>query len=365
MTGFNSIINKTGHSKDEIMRLLTPENAEEERLLFQHACKIKKKYIGDAVYLRGLIELSNICEKNCYYCGIRKGNIHVTRYRMDKKEVLSAARDALEWGYGSVVIQAGETTGEKSVCFIEEIIREIKALSEGLLGITLSLGEQDKEAYCRWFNAGAHRYLLRIETSDPELYKTLHPGDHGFERRIECLMSLKDAGYQLGTGVMIGLPGQTVEQLARDIIFFREIDADMIGMGPYIPHVDTPLGRCVYDHEKVMKQNLCTALRMIAATRIALRDVNITSATALQAIDEKGRERGIMAGANVVMPNLTPVRYGKDYKLYENKPCMDESSSMCRGCLESRITSIGESVGYNQWGDSPHFIRKDKHVSAG
>ena len=256
------------------------------------------------------------------------------------------------------MLQAGELTGDAHVSFITDIVRKIKKLSDGELGITLSLGEQSDDVYREWFAAGAHRYLLRIETSNPELYRKLHPSDHDFNERVRCLKSLSDIGYYTGTGVMIGLPGQTLENLADDILFFRDLDADMIGMGPFIPHHGTPMAESIPDFEKVKYEQLDLALKMIAATRIVLKDVNIAAATALQAIDEFGRERGLKAGANIIMPNITETKYRAGYQLYDNKPCLDENASLCRGCLDGRIASIGETVGSRQWGDSPHHKAK-------
>lgn len=360
------IIDRAHHSKEDIVRLLSPTDAYDEGMLFKRAYEIKKRYVGNAVYLRGLIETGNICEKDCYYCGVRKGNRLVNRYLMSKEEILSSAKLAWKFGYGSLTLQSGEMTGKGHALFIEEVIREIKDLSGSELGITLSFGEQKEDVYRRWFKAGAHRYLLRIETSDRDLYGTLHPHDHSFEQRLECLHVLKEIGYQVGTGVMIGLPGQTVEHLADDIIFFRDIDADMIGMGPYIPHRDTPLAKAIDDIEEVMSFNMNLALRMIAATRIVLRDVNIASTTALQAVDSiSGLVRGLTSGANVIMPNMTGNEHKGDYRLYENKPLEDENSAEYMGRLESRIRLIGEYIGYNQWGDSPHFKGKSTDVSTG
>jgi biotin synthase len=311
--------------------------------------------VGNKVYFRGLIELSNICGKDCYYCGIRKSNPKVARYRMPDDEIVEAAIWAYHEGYGSIVLQAGEIQGDKFTDDIEQIIRKIKSETKGELGITLSLGEQNDSTYMRWYDAGAHRYLLRIETSDSDLYSTLHPSDHDYEKRKTCLYALKRIGYYVGTGVMIGLPGQTVENCADDILFFRDLDVDMIGMGPYIPHNDTPLGAPSDISGFDGSEQLEKALMMIAVTRIVLKDVNIASTTALQALNDLGREMGLKAGANIIMPNITDTRYRRGYQLYENKPCLDENASMCRGCLESRIQSIGETIGYHEWGDSPHF----------
>jgi biotin synthase len=356
----SNIANKDILSREEIIQLLSSSGKDEMRELFSSAYDIKKKFVGTTVYFRGLIELSNICAKDCFYCGIRKGNLDVERYRLSEKEILDEARQAWEWGYGSIVLQAGEMTGSSYVSFISDIVRRIKELSNGELGITLSLGEQSDEVYRQWYEAGAHRYLLRIETTNRHLYTQLHPADHSFDARVACLKSLGEIGYYVGTGVMIGLPGQTVEDLADDILFFKDIDTDMIGMGPFIPHHGTPLAGSIPDFEAVKYDQLDRALKMIAVTRIALKDVNIAAATALQAIDDFGREQGLKAGANIIMPNITETQYRTGYQLYDNKPCLDENASQCRGCLGSRIAAIGETIGYRQWGDSPHYRNRVK-----
>jgi biotin synthase len=358
-SSIDETINKGLFSEDNLVSLLSITGKEEMDYLFKKAYEIKTRYVGKVVYLRGLIELSNICRKNCYYCGIRKDNFKVNRYLMTKNEIIETARLSWQWGYGSVVLQAGETISEKYIDFIADVVRSIKRISNGELGITLSLGEQSKEAYKLWYEAGAHRYLLRIETSAPALYKILHPDDHSFEARFNCLNSLKEQGYMLGTGVMIGLPGQTVEHLARDIKFFRAIDADMIGMGPYIPHPETPLSDKNNGFEILKNERLNLSLRMIATVRAVLKDVNIASTTALQSLNVSGREMGLMAGANIIMPNVTDFKYKKDYILYDNKPCIGENAVLCKDCLASRIKSIGEQIGYNKTGDSPHFQRRN------
>ncbi len=209
--------------------------------LYTAAYDMKMKNVGSKMYYRGIIEFSNICSENCVYCGIWKGNLKVNRFHMKEDEIIECADLAWKMNYGSLVIQGGERRDEEFVSYIERILTKIKEHSNGELGITLSLGEQDREVYRRWYKAGAHRYLIRIETSDPELYSALHPVDHDFNERFQCLKDLKAEGYQVGTGVMIGLPGQSYEQLVEDIIFFKENDLDMIGMGPYIVHLDTPL----------------------------------------------------------------------------------------------------------------------------
>ncbi len=327
--------------------------------LFREARACAIEHVGPKVYFRGIVELGNICAKDCAYCGIRSGNTRVKRYQMTIEEILAAAREAFEMNYGSVVLQAGERQDEAFLLLIEEALQGIKALSGGKLGITLSLGEQSAETYERWFRAGGHRYLLRIETSDPALYRQLHPADHSFDARLACLRSLKRIGYQTGTGVMIGLPWQTHENLVSDILFFERENIDMIGMGPYIPHVDSALPKSVTDKYDA-QENFRLGLVMIALTRLFLKDVNIAAATALQAIDPTGREKGVMAGANIIMPNITPVKYRGDYQLYAGKPCLDEDPRKCSGCLELRVRNAGAEIGYGEWGDPVHFLRKKK-----
>lgn len=355
MVPLATLLEKDSLTASDMAGLLSLHDKSEVRRLYNKAYAVKRECVGTTVYFRGLIEISNLCEKNCYYCGIRRENGGVERYMMDETDILDAAGEAWKWGYGSVVLQSGEISGDHHARFIERIILKIKKLFHGELGITLSLGEQDEDAYRRWRQAGAHRYLLRIETSDRRLYSTLHPEDHSYDRRIECLSLLKTIGYQVGTGVMIGLPGQTVEQLAQDILFYKRIDADMIGMGPYIPHHGTPLAKSMPDFDNVKAEQLDLSLRMIAVTRIVLRDVNIAATTALQAIGDSGRELGLKAGANVIMPNITPLACRVQYELYDDKPCLDENEATYRSSLEARIESIGETIGYGRMGNSPHF----------
>jgi biotin synthase len=251
-----------------IRRALALTSPEELESLYAAAYEVKTQQVGRTVYFRGIIEMSNICRKDCLYCGIRSSNRSVRRFTMSEDEVLNAAHWAMEAQYGSIVIQTGEWTSPAFAETIEQIIRRIKEESNGTLGITLSLGEQSPETYKRWFKAGAHRYLLRIETSNPELYARIHPPDHLFDARVECLSALREIGYQVGTGVMIGVPGQTLDDLAGDVQFFMDLDVDMIGMGPYIPHADTPMGASSdgFDPE----EQLTLGLKMIAVCRIAM-----------------------------------------------------------------------------------------------
>lgn len=361
MNQIADIIKRDQFTRDELIYLLSLTDEVEVQELYDAAYAVKAKYVGKKVYYRGLIEFSNICKKNCYYCGIRAGNPGATRYSMTEEEVYEAVGVALKFNYGSVVIQSGEREDSDYVETINRLLRGIKKLSDNKLGITLSVGEQTEEVYRSFYESGAHRFLLRIETSNPELYQKLHPADHSFERRIECLRSLQRAGFQTGTGVMIGLPFQTVGDLADDLLFFRTMDIDMIGMGPYIEHESTPMYE--YRHLLVSRQERFNlALRMIAVLRLLMKDINIAAATALQAIDPVGREKGLKVGANVIMPNLTPTKYRSDYKLYEDKPCLDEDAVKCQGCLEVRIRATGDTIGYGEWGDSGHFKRKKEKV---
>ncbi len=340
----------------QIIHLLGLSEPEDINSLFKQAYEVKKQYVGNTVYFRGIVELSNICKKNCYYCGIRRDNQNVERFRLTQEEIIQSALWAYEQHYGSVVLQSGERDDEEFVRFIEEVVRALKERTSGRLGITLSLGEQTEETYRRWFEAGAHRYLLRIETSAPELYKKLHPADHDWVRRRDCIRTLKKLGFQTGTGIMIGLPYQTLEDLAHDVQFFYDEDIDMIGMGPFIPHQDTPLAHALPDYDEARQLEL--GLKMIAVCRILLMDVNIASTTALQALKPDGRELGLLAGANIIMPNITDPKYRGNYQLYNGKPCLDENASLCRDCLDNRVRGIGETIGYDEWGDSPHFRKK-------
>jgi biotin synthase len=320
------------------------------------------RYCGPQVYYRGLLEFSNICSCNCYYCGIRVGNTSVHRYELSDEEVLAGARWCADRGYGSLVLQSGERRDEQFVNRIESLVTGIKKetrskrLPQGL-GITLCVGEQSRQTYDRFFNAGAHRYLLRIETSSPELFARIHPPRQRLETRIQCLRELKAAGYQVGTGVMIGLPGQTIENLANDIRFFQDMDIDMIGMGPYIKHPETPMAAARGEY-LLPKPPFEMALRMIAVTRLILKDVNIAATTALEALAPDGREQGLQHGANVLMPQLTPVEHRKDYLLYEGKPCTNEDPAKSCLAIEQRLAALGRPIVYNQWGDSPHATRK-------
>lgn len=358
------ILKQPALSIEDIVQLLQT-NKEDRNILFKHAAKIKEEYVGNKVYYRGLIEMSNICSKNCYYCGIRMDNKNAERYDISDKDILDAVRFAYESNYGSVVLQAGEISSPKFTKRITNLLKQIKELSNNELGITISLGEQAEEVYQEWFDAGAHRYLLRIESSNPDLYYKIHPRNkkHDFETRLACLKSLQKVGYQTGTGVMIGLPFQTYEDLANDLFFMKNFDIDMCGMGPYIEHVDTPL----YQHKDLLMpidDRFVLTLKMISLLRIVMKDINIAAATALQAIDPIGREKAIKVGANIIMPNVTPGMYRDNYKLYENKPCTDEEAEDCTNCLEMRIGITGDDIGYGEWGDSKHYYKRRKEANS-
>ena len=344
--------------KEELVRLLACEG-EEEKALFARSRQLRNDTIGNNVYLRGLIEISNICIKDCLYCGIRKSNPHADRYSLSDEEILQAARYAWQNHYGSIVLQGGERNDPGFILRIEKLLKEIKKLSHNELGITLSLGEQMEDTYKRWFDAGAHRYLLRIETSNSQLYQKIHPQDkrHDFHTRLQCLRILQKCGYQTGTGVMIGLPFQTLEDLADDLLFLKDMDIDMVGMGPYLEHRDTPLWTY---REQLLPQDkrLRLGLHMISCLRLLMPDINIAATTALQAIAPDGREKALEIGANVIMPNITPVAKRANYQLYENKPGMDEGNEETTRRLIESIRQSGCDINPDSWGDSPHWQTK-------
>jgi biotin synthase len=354
------ILENGNFTRQNLISLIASEG-EDKTLIFKKSSEIKEKYIGNKVWFRGLIEFSNICGKDCLYCGIRKGNNNLTRYNLSDDEILTAAKFAYDNNYGSIALQSGEIENRSFSKRVEKLLNLIKKLSNGELGITLSVGEQEPDVYKRWYEAGAHRYLLRVESTNQLLYNKIHPNDskHNFERRLDCLKSLQEIGYQTGTGVMIGLPFQTLDDLAGDLLFMKEFNIDMCGMGPYIEHADTPL--IVHtDSLLPLKDRFDLTLKMIAIIRIMMKDINIVAATALQAIDPVGREKAVRIGANILMPNITPGKYRGSYKLYDNKPCTDDSAEDCQSCLEARISLADAEVIYGEWGDSKHFEKRRK-----
>lgn len=322
-----------------------------EELLLQ-AASIKERSIGSKVYLRGLIELSNRCSKNCLYCGIRSANHTVARYDLTDNQVLESAIFAWKARYGSLVLQAGERSGLRYTARVTKLIKQIKELTNGELGITLSLGEQSSQVYKEWFDAGAHRYLLRIESSNPDLYNKIHPNNskHSWDRRVKSLLDLKSIGYQTGTGVMIGLPWQTYEDLADDLLFMKSLGIHMVGMGPYLSHSHTPLGRV-----EMPPPTLTLSLKMIALLRHIMPMINIAATTAMQVIDPYGREKAIMAGANIIMPNMTITEVRKEYQIYENKPGVEDDAAISKSKLEENLKAMGIEIGWAEWGDSKAF----------
>ena len=307
--------------------------------LYGEAYRTKVSTVGDKVYLRGLVEISNICRKNCLYCGIRRDNHAAGRYEISSEEVLQSAEFAYKEGYASMVIQGGERTDRTFISKITSLLKEIK--QRWPLGITLSLGEQPLEVYREWFEAGAHRYLLRIESSTRELYEKIHPWDslHSYDSRVQALKDLRTAGYQVGTGVMIGLPFQTAAHLADDLLFFKKMDIDMCGMGPYLEHSQTPLYQ--WRHLLLPQQRrLELSITMVALLRLLMPDINIAATTAMQAIDPYGREKAIMAGANVLMPNLTLSEVRENYQIYQNKPGIGEDAAISSSRTERRLAEM-------------------------
>ena len=343
--------------RSALISYLEDNSPEVAAALYSEAYRVKKETVGENVYLRGLVEISNICRKNCLYCGIRRDNLNTGRYELTSEEVLEAAAFAAEQGYGSMVIQGGERTDRKFIGKITSLLVEIKR--RWPLGITLSLGEQTEDVYREWFEAGAHRYLLRIESSTKELYEKIHPVDavHSYETRVQALRDLRKCGYQVGTGVMIGLPFQTAANLADDLLFFKEMDIDMCGMGPYLEHSETPLYAFRHMIPDQMRR-LDLSLRMVALLRLLMPDINIAATTAMQAIVPDGRERAIMAGANVLMPNLTLSEVREDYQIYQNKPGVGEDAAISSSRTEQRLREMKIPIGYGQWGDSIHYSKR-------
>ncbi|MGB4258416.1 MAG: [FeFe] hydrogenase H-cluster radical SAM maturase HydE [Phycisphaerae bacterium] len=337
-------------TETDLLHWLREEDDSRLETLYAAADRVRHEMVGDAVHLRGLVEISNHCVRQCAYCGLRAGHTKLVRYRLSADEVLACARQAVEFGYGTVVMQAGEDYGIGR-SWLARLIRQIKA--ETPLAVTLSLGERPVEDLAAWREAGADRYLLRFETSDRELYARIHPplGSRPSDR-VELLRTLRGLGYEIGSGVMVGIPGQTYETLARDLLLFRELDLDMIGVGPYIPHPDTPLGERLatrpepHPSADQVPNTEKMAYKMVALTRLMCPQANIPGTTAIATLNqESGRELALCRGANVVMPNLTPVQYRAMYEIYPAKACITETAQHCRGCLKSRIRSLGRTIG--------------------
>ncbi|MCR4880556.1 MAG: [FeFe] hydrogenase H-cluster radical SAM maturase HydE [bacterium] len=317
-------------SKKEIVEILS--NDDKNDWLFSLADKVRKEYVGDAVHLRGLIEFSNICKRTCKYCGLRCENKNIDRYRIEAEDIIFYAKKAAEMGYRTVVLQSGEDEFYNAKK-LAEIVKEIKKAD---VAVTLSVGEMSFDDYKMLKDAGADRYLLRIETTDRNLYKQMHP-NMDFDNRKRCLKDLRTLGYEVGTGCLVGLKGQTIESLADDILFFMEINADMVGIGPFIAHPDTPL-------KDAPNGSFSLALKVMALTRILLKNINIPATTAMETLNPNGRIIALQSGANVVMPNVTSTEYRKKYEIYPNKICINENPEQCRGCIENKIKSIGRTI---------------------
>lgn len=327
-------------SREECIALL--ERWQDEKVmerLSKEAVRLRRLYYGDKVFTRGLIEYTNYCKNNCYYCGIRRGNKNVTRYRLSEEEILACCENGYELGFRTFVLQGGEDpyfTDERMVSIIEKIKEKYPDCA-----LTLSIGEKSYESYKRFREAGADRYLLRHETANEEHYRSLHPQEMSLAVRKQCLYDLKALGYQVGAGCMVGSPGQTLEHLAEDLVFLQELQPEMVGIGPFIPHHDTQ-----FAGEKAGSVEL--TLFLLAVIRILLPKVLLPATTALGTMDPRGREKGMEAGANVVMPNLSPVMNRKNYELYDNKICTGEESAECKNCLSRRMKSVGCQLVYER-----------------
>ena len=317
-------------NKNELVEILSNDNTND--WLFKEADKVRRENVGDEVHLRGLIEFSNICKRQCKYCGLQSGNKQIERYRILKDEILVYVQNAVNMGYKTIVLQSGEDEFYDTDKMVE-IIREIKKYD---VALTLSIGEKSYDEYKAFKDAGADRYLLRIETTDQNLYKEMHP-NASYENRVRCLQDLKSLGFETGTGCLVGLPNQTIESLADDILFFKELDADMVGIGPFIPHEQTPLA-------DAKTGDFWLALKVMALTRINLPNINIPATTAMETLNPNGRIIALNSGANVVMPNVTSKEYRAKYEIYPGKICINENPEQCRGCIEGKIKAIGRTI---------------------
>lgn len=336
---YQNLINKLeiehSLSEEEYRYLIENRSEEAAKLLAEKASMLSRSIYGNNIFVRGLIEISNYCKNDCLYCGIRRSNKNCERYRLSPEEILECADLGYELGYRTIVMQGGEDAffSDEVVCSLIKGIKE----KHPDAAVTLSLGERSRESYQRLFDAGADRYLLRHETADKEHYEKLHPAFMSFENRMECLSQLKEIGYQTGCGFMVGSPFQTAAHLAKDLKFIEDFKPDMCGIGPFIPHHDTPFK----EEPEGSVELTCFLLSVI---RLIYPPVLLPATTALGTIDPLGREKGVLAGANVVMPNLSPVEVRKQYELYDNKICTGDESAECRSCLENRMKSIGYEI---------------------
>lgn len=328
----------------ELIRMLSRDDGNDGREeLFARARRVREAVYGKKVYIRGLVEVSNVCRNDCYYCGIRKSNGHAVRYRMDQEEILACCREGYRLGFRTFVLQGGEDgyyTDQRLCGLLEELKRRFPDCA-----VTLSLGERTRESYERLFAAGADRYLLRHETADKTHYGQLHPPEMSWDNRMRCLEDLKEIGYQVGCGFMVGSPGQTAECLVKDMMFLQEFRPHMVGIGPFVPHHDTPFA-------KEPGGTVNQTLYLLSLIRILLPQVLLPATTALGTIDPMGREKGILAGANVLMPNLSPADVRGKYELYDNKLCTGDEAAESLRILRERIGQIGYDLTVDR-GDSP------------
>lgn len=346
MTNITEILDRVYNAdkpaKEDLVHLLSLTDDVERQQLFDYADKVRKEYIGDGVLLRGIIEISNECDNTCLYCGLNKYNKQLNRYRMTYDEIMKSSKMIADAGIRTIVIQAGES----ETFTVDEITKVVKGIKEieANMAITLSLGEYDDDAYAIWREAGADRYLLKQEIIDAAAYKNLHP-DMEQSKRLNCLKELRKLDYQVGSGVLIGIPGQTIEILAEDILFFKESNFDMIGVGPFIPHSQTEL-------KDAKRGDVDMTINVVAVTRIVTKNAHLPATTALGSVEEGDlRLDALKAGANVLMPNFTPAKYKAQYEIYPNKRCIDEPTGACALCMAGLVKSIGRSVDFAR-GDS-------------
>ncbi len=329
----NKLYNDHNLSDDELIQIIETNELDNE--LHISADKIRREIYGDKVFIRGLIEFSNYCKNNCYYCGIRRDNKKAVRYRLSKEQILNCCKEGYSLGFRTFVLQSGEDPYYNDDLMID-IVSSIRH-NHPDCAITLSLGEKTKESYKAFFDAGANRYLLRHETASPEHYRKLHPESMSLENRKQCLFNLKEIGYQVGSGFMVGSPFQTTNNLIEDLRFLQRLKPDMIGIGPYITHEETP-----FSNQKSGSVEL--TLRLLSILRLMFPYVLLPATTALGTLHKQGRELGLKAGANVLMPNLSPVNVRKYYDIYDNKICTGEEAAQCRGCLERRVSAAGYRI---------------------
>ncbi|QAT16594.1 [FeFe]-hydrogenase maturation protein HydE [Candidatus Velamenicoccus archaeovorus] len=343
MSKFESLLDRVAGSDApdmaDILALLNASGAQTQAL-YRRADDIRRARMGDGILLRAIVEFSSRCSRDCAYCGLRKAHRQLKRYRMNTAEILASVLEAASSGIKTVVLQSGEDD-TLDPFWLADVIRAIKSGTQ--MAVTLSVGEKPQEVYALWRGAGADRYLLKIETTNPSLYRRLHP-DMDFDRRLECLRVLRELGYQTGSGSIVGLPGQTAEDLTQDILFFKRCDFDMIGIGPFIAHPDTPLGL-------EGDGDIQAVLKVLAVTRIVVNNAHMPATTAVGSLEEDHRLAALKSGANVLMPNFTPQPYRQAYEIYPHKRCLTETSGACVPCMETMASAIGRCVNYSR-GDS-------------